>query len=67
MILSQITKPPDKIMPKVAGFPGQGGILMPPWPVCLIVPRARCRATAGPPSVGRAPRARRNAWRLPGA
>lgn len=67
MILSQITKLPDKIRPNVADFPGLGGILMPPWSVCLIVPRARCRAPAWSPSVGRAPRARRNAWRLPGA
>ena len=33
MIQSQITKPPDKIRPNVADFPGLGGILMPPGPV----------------------------------
>ena len=33
MIQSQITKPPDKIRPNVADFPGLGGILMPPRPV----------------------------------
>ena len=51
MIQSQITKPPDKIRPNVAGFPGLGGIFMPPWPVlshrpARPLPRHR-RATPG--------------------
>ena len=68
MIQSQITKPPDKIRPKVADFPGLGGILMPPWLVlsqrpARPLPGSR-RAILGRARAPSAPQCRALAGRL---